>query len=150
MTTAYAISMICMALAVAIMGVRMSKHVKEQAVMRYLLFEELRLRADGATDEGVVQAWEWKPIEELGNGTSPKLMWFNGGEGRVSLAFTDGKEIWWTDDMIEPKTWALIHDGAEKVGIRVEFTEDAEPASAGGKINIGGEVPAGEEKVTNE
>lgn len=145
MTTAYALSMLCMAVVVVIVLTRMRRIERLHAIMHYLSFEELRLRACGADDTHIAKAWEhdWKPMDELQRTKSGKLMWFRDEEGHLALAFTDGKEIWWTDDKLDPVEWALINDGDQKISIRVEFEDEDsdEDTAEDGKITIGGEVP---------
>ena len=147
MNIAYGITIICVALMFVIVSWRLNRIGKVTGILDYLLYEELRVRASGVTDEelaGVVG--EWHSMDELGYGTEPKLMWFRSDEGHMSLAFTDGKESWWPDGTVDPTSWALIHEGSDKVAIRVEFdyedeTPEHDSETASDKITIGGEVP---------
>lgn len=133
------IAFLCLILCVLILQWRMRTIDKVVAIMEYLTYEDLRLRAYGSRDEDVITAYNFQPMEEY-----PKdkcLMWLKSKEGTVTLAYTDGTVTWCADTLIgDIDGFAVINHGDDKVRIDVDFVEeDDEDDNDGG---IGPEIMA--------
>ena len=114
------------------------KSERNLAIMTYLIYEDLRLRADGSTDEDVLGAYDFKPIEEFPPVKDGRLMWLKNKDGNVSLAYSDGHIIWAANTNLgQLDGWALINEGDDKIRIDVEFVEES-----GEDEDNGGDGPA--------
>lgn len=93
--------------------------------MNYLLYEEMCIRSAGVDDSNVIDMCKWNPVSDLTVYRKTATVWFR-QENKVSLGFTDGKEMWWTDGAIDPQEFSVIAETDNKVSIRVEFDDDGE------------------------
>lgn len=127
----FGLAILCLVAVILILDYRVRRERRVSSIMDYLLYEEMRLRSAGVDDEDVISMSKWEPLEDIMSYHNAATIWLR-KDDRISLGFTDGREIWWTDGAIDPDAYTVIAEGMNKVSIRVEFDDDGEeePAAA--------------------
>lgn len=101
------------------------RYMRNTDISLMLTYNEAILRAEGMTNELLEENEGWKSYAEITKFvTGDTMLFLRNEEHIVSLAYSNGKRVWWTNNFIEPTEFMVV--GTEVGMVTMTFSEEDE------------------------